>query len=194
MPIRGILFDLDGTLVDSQLDFAAMRLEMDLDDGLPILETIEDMGEPRASECRAILSRHERLGVERSTKISGVDEMLSWMRAQNLRLGVVTRNSRAAATSMLAKHKLEFDPVWTREDGPTKPDPWAILETCDRWQFSPSEVVMVGDFRFDIECGQRAGAYTTYYLPRGDNDCGADKLVRSYHECDDWYQWLLALP
>jgi len=170
-----------------------MRREMGLEDDQLILETIEDLSEPRASDCRAILSRHEQRGVERSTKISGVDEMLEWLRAQDLCLGVVTRNSRAAATSMLSKHGLTFDPVWTREDGPTKPDPWAILESCRRWQFSPREVVMVGDFRFDIECGQRAGAYTTYYRPVGDNDCGADRVVRSYLECGDWFQWLLAL-
>jgi len=38
--IRGIIFDLDGTLADSQLDFDAMRREMELPLGLPILEAL----------------------------------------------------------------------------------------------------------------------------------------------------------
>ena len=191
--IRGIIFDLDGTLVDSQLDFTAMREEMQLDEGEPILEAMEKLSEPRLSECRKILSRHEQQGVECSTKIAGVDEMLAWIDQQGLRRAVVTRNSRRAATAMVAKHNLHFDPLWTREDGPQKPDPWAIQETCRRWAVLPAEVVMVGDFRFDIESGQRAGSHTTYYRTVGDNDCGADYVLRSYVDCEHWYQWLLAL-
>jgi beta-phosphoglucomutase-like phosphatase (HAD superfamily) len=56
-PLRGLIFDLDGTLVDSRLDFEAMRREMELPAGTPILEALEDLPAHRAERCREILHR-----------------------------------------------------------------------------------------------------------------------------------------
>ena len=58
--VRGIIFDLDGTLVDSRLDFDAMRHEMGLPTGIPILEGLAaipdglDRELPSAGVCRFI--------------------------------------------------------------------------------------------------------------------------------------------
>ena len=76
-----LVFDLDGTLVDSGLDFDAMRVEMELPAATSILEAIEGMNEPRATHCRAILAQHEQRGVERSRLMHGVTELL--FRSQN---------------------------------------------------------------------------------------------------------------
>lgn len=162
-PLRGIIFDLDGTLVDSRLDFDQMRAEMDLPPGLPVLEAIEQMAEPRASECREILARHEWAGVERATAMPGVIELLEQLHALQLRLAVLTRNSRAIADATLQRCGLRFDEVIGREDAPAKPDPTAILQLCKRWQLAVTEVAIVGDYRFDLEAGRRAGSRTVLY-------------------------------
>ena len=59
--IRGLIFDLDGTLVDSRLDFDLMREEMELPPGR-ILESIAALPAERYSQCMAILHRHEVAG------------------------------------------------------------------------------------------------------------------------------------
>ena len=74
--IRGIVFDMDGTLVDSRLDFDAMRREMELPTGMPILEALTRLPPPHAARCRAILDRHEWAGHERATLLPGVTELL----------------------------------------------------------------------------------------------------------------------
>ena len=53
--IRGVIFDLDGTLVDSGLDFDLMRREMGIAPGHALLEAIDALGEPEARRCREIL-------------------------------------------------------------------------------------------------------------------------------------------
>ena len=63
MPIRGVIFDLDGTLIDSRLDFDQMRCDMEFAPGQLILETLEALPEgERKKRCREILHRHEYQG------------------------------------------------------------------------------------------------------------------------------------
>ena len=70
----------------------------------------------------------------------------------------MTRNSRRQTLPLLARLGLEFDAVLTRDDGPVKPDPAAIWEICRRWRTHAERVVVLGDYRFDLEMGRRAGA------------------------------------
>jgi HAD superfamily hydrolase (TIGR01549 family) len=160
MPIRGIIFDLDGTLVDSRLDFDAMRAEMRLPEGMAILEALTKLPGDHASRCQEILHRHEQAGAKRSTLLPGVREMLESATRRRWLQGIVTRNSRPVTEATLRGVGLHFPHVMTRDDGPVKPHPWPIEHICREWQVCPSEVVMIGDYRFDIECGRAAGART----------------------------------
>lgn len=163
-PLLGFIFDLDGTLVDSHLDFDAMRREMGLPIGKSILEAFEQMDEIEAARCSEILNRHELNGAAKSTVIAGVSDFLRILDSQKVLRAVVTRNSRSMAEVMLARCSLRFDVVITREDGPAKPDPWAIQHICALWGIDPNRAAIIGDFHFDIEAGLRAGA-TTVFLP-----------------------------
>jgi HAD superfamily hydrolase (TIGR01509 family) len=162
-PIAGVIFDMDGTLVDSGLDFAAMRREMGLPDGVPLLETMENLAEAEAARCRTILLRHEEAGAVRAVVLPGVRRFLNRLRGLGVRQAVFTRNSREVADATLARCGLNFDLVLTRDDGPIKPDPWAIRHICETWGVAPAQVAVIGDYRFDIEAGIRAGARTVLF-------------------------------
>src|SRR5262245_2194501 len=114
MVARGVIFDLDGTLVDSALDFPAMRREMGLPDGRPILEALAEMPEREAARCREILIRHEDQGAQRATLMPGVSEFLCRLDELRVRQAIVTRNSRTSALAMLERLALRFDPVICR--------------------------------------------------------------------------------
>ncbi len=158
--MRGILFDLDGTLVDSGLDFVAIRREMRLPAHLSILEALQCLQPPEINRCRAILERHEHEGALRAVPLPGVTAFLRQIAPLGLKLGVITRNSRHATELTLRRCRLDFHDVLTRDDGPVKPDPWAIHRLCEKWNLRPAEVLVCGDFRFDIEAGVAAGAGT----------------------------------
>jgi HAD superfamily hydrolase (TIGR01509 family) len=158
--LRGLIFDLDNTLVDSRLDFEAMRREMGLPPGQPILEGNDRLPEAEAAACREILHRHELVGAEQATLLPGVRELLAEVARRGLHQAIATRNSRQIALATLQKLGIEIELVLTRDCGPIKPDPWPVREACSRWGVLPSEVAVIGDFRFDIECGRSAGAKT----------------------------------
>ena len=158
--IRGVIFDLDGTLVDSQLDFAAMRRDMGFAEDVPILEGLARLAPSEAERCRSILLKHELAGAQRATLLPGVAELCHHLAARGMRMGIATRNSHEITQATLAKFNLRFNPVMTRDDGPVKPDPWPVQHACSVWGTSPDETVVIGDFRFDIECGRAAGSHT----------------------------------
>jgi HAD superfamily hydrolase (TIGR01509 family) len=116
MAIRGAIFDMDGTLVDSSLDFEAMRREMGLAGGLPLLEAIAQASADDAERCWAILHEHERRGAQRATLYPGVREFLDTLGQRGLRRAIFTRNSRLSTAATLERLRLEFDPIVCRED------------------------------------------------------------------------------
>ncbi len=193
--IRAVLFDLDNTLVDSQLDFDAMRRDMELPAGLSILEAIERLEPARAARCREILHQHELAGAARAALLPGVAELWAAIGERGLHRGIVTRNSRSIAAATLAKVGLDCELVLTRDCGPVKPDPWPVLFACRTWDVPPAALVVIGDYRFDIESGRAAGARTVLLTHAPDpanypNDEQADLVLSSLAEFPRLLDWL----
>jgi len=91
------------------------------------------------------------------------------------------------------KHR--FNPLLSREDGPVKPDPWAICRICELWGIEPRQAVVIGDYYFDVEAGRRAGAGTVLLIGQRDprDVQGADQadfLLSSFADCDGLLAWM----
>jgi len=168
--IRGVIFDMDGTLVDSKLDFDAMRQEMGLTASRPILEQLADLPEETQRKHHAVLDRFETEGARNAILIDGALELLTFFSASKRPIALLTRNSQTAAHISLKKLGIfdHFTPLITRDDGPHKPDPWAILEICEAWELSADKVVMVGDHWLDAQTANNAGCRSILF----GKDCG----------------------
>lgn len=193
MPIRGLIFDLDGTLVDSGLDFEQMRCEMGLAPGLPLLESLAALSDAEAERCHQILARHERAGAERAVLMPGVAEFLAQVAERGIRCAVFTRNGREIARLTLERLGLSFETIVAREDAPIKPDPTGILGICKSWGLQPTDVAMVGDYRFDIVAGRQAGVKTVCYAARRNDreaeSWGADFCLNCFSTPEAFWQW-----
>lgn len=166
MNFKAVYFDLDGTLIDSKLNFDAMREELEFPEGAPILEEIEKLSSPQEkARCLEIVHEHEKKGAENSLLIPGVRELIDWLGFNNIASGILTRNSRFCAEYMLKKHKLHFEFVLTRDDCLPKPDPAGLLKLATIHQLSPHDCLYVGDYRFDLETAKNAGMSSALFAP-----------------------------
>jgi HAD superfamily hydrolase (TIGR01549 family) len=194
-PIRYLIFDLDGTLVDSALDFDLMREEIGLPQGMPILEALANMDAQAARRAWSVVERHELAGAERAVPFAGAVELVAALAERGVRQAVLTRNSRPVAEAMLRHVPFAFDRVVTREEGPVKPDPQSIWRLCEFWGGSPEETAMVGDSRFDLETGRRAGVYNVLYARGRDTaalefSLWADYVLHSFEQVEEFFAWL----
>lgn len=161
MPIlRGVVFDLDGTLVSQEIDFEAIRRDLGVPQGTPLLEALEQMtGETRA-RAWGILEEHETRAAACAEPFPGVREVLDWLARQGLLQGLLSRNSRRSVDAVLQRCSFLLDPTISRDDAPYKPSPGGLIQICAKWNFEPSEVLMVGDYIYDIQAGVNAGCRT----------------------------------
>jgi len=87
---------------------------------------------------------------------------------------------------VLEKFDLKFDVIITREDAPPKPSREPIILACKRLRLSPEEVVLVGDYKFDIIAGKNAGVKTILLKDRDSSFCElADVVISSLKEIKD---------
>src|SRR5687767_13849872 len=112
---RAVIFDLDGTLTEPLLDFDAMRTEIGLLPGVPILEQLERAEPAARARGEAILRRHEDEAIERAVLSDGCRELLALLRARGVPHGILTRNTRQAVARFCERFDLPFDGVYTRE-------------------------------------------------------------------------------
>jgi HAD superfamily hydrolase (TIGR01509 family) len=170
--IRGVLFDLDGTLTyPGALDFPAIKQEMNCPGDTPILEFLETLPPDRRVRLMEILEVKEEEAAERSLSNEGAERCLAALKREGILLGIITRNSLRSVTRVLirfeAVSKCDFAVVITRDDALPKPHPAGVLEAARRLNIPPQELMVVGDFRFDVIAGKRAGAMTVLLTNNG---------------------------
>ena len=156
------VFDMDGTLTIAVHDFAAIRRALDIPADDDILHHLAALPPDEAAPKRAWLLEHERELAYAARPAQGARALLHALRARGCRLGVLTRNARELAQVTLEAVGMGDcfapDDVLGRDEAPPKPDPGGLLKLADRWQVPANTLVMVGDYRFDLECARAAGA------------------------------------
>jgi len=179
-----IIFDMDGTLTGEYLDFKAIRAEMGIPHGVGILEALADFDDEQRAAAEKILLDHEMAGARRAPAADGVCEVVATIQQAGLATAVLTRNTRPAMEIVLKRFGLRFDLTFSREDGPIKPSPDSILETCRILKVALHRTSCVGDWVFDIDAANAAGC--TSILLRRDRDLyfadQADHVINSLWE------------
>jgi HAD superfamily hydrolase (TIGR01509 family) len=157
---------MDGTLTVAIHDFEAIRNELGLPPGRPILETLAALPFDQAARLRQRLDDIELQLAFQALPQAGAADLLIGLRQRGGRLGILTRNSRRNAQETLRRCGLldlfEPDCILGREAAAPKPSPDGVRQLLARWGARPDEAVMVGDYRFDLEAGRGAGTATVY--------------------------------
>jgi len=159
---KGIIFDLDGVIIKSSLDFGLIAKEIfGSSSKKPVLEKIEELSS-RAEKEKAfrILEKHEKRAALQAQLNPGIRQLLEVVRQRGMKTAIVTRNSRSSVGIILEKFHLQIDCIVTREGIPPKPSKEPVLRACECMKLSPHEVVFLGDYEFDMLAGKRAGVGT----------------------------------
>lgn len=181
--IRAALFDLDGTLARTFIDFPEMRRAMHElsarlgtatatageDDILGIVAKMAAAlggGEARDAarrEAFAILEAIERDGCAHPEPVEGASELLRRLRGERgVPVAIITRNSRRVSGELLQRLDLAHDLLIAREDvHEFKPHPEPLLLACRTLDVTPADAVMTGDLWADIAAGRAAGVRAT---------------------------------
>ncbi|WP_409315254.1 HAD family hydrolase [Pseudomonas putida] len=162
--VRNWVFDMDGTLTVAVHDFAAIRVALDIPAEHDILTHLAALPAKEAAAKHAWLLEHERDLATASTAATGAVELVRELAGRGCRLGILTRNARELAHVTLEAIGLAdcfpVEHILGRDEAAPKPSPDGLLKIASAWGVTPSELVMVGDYRFDLDCGRAAGART----------------------------------
>lgn len=160
---KGVLFDLDGTLVESTLDFNFLRQHFNLRKGEDILAVLAAMPEHERERAEQMIQKQELEDAQASASLPGVINLLTSLRAAGIPVAVITRNSRAAAQLKVDNNNLAIDLLLTREDAKPKPAPQALLQVADQWQFNVGDCWYIGDYLYDLQAANNAGMLACLY-------------------------------
>ncbi|MFD0930056.1 HAD family hydrolase [Methylophilus glucosoxydans] len=185
--MQAVLFDLDGTLVDTAPDLAyALNLQRERH-GLPFLPEVTirpyashgsrgllEVGFgllPDHAEFEQMRTEYLELYTKVMTRqpqlFDGMAEVLQEIEQRGLRWGIVTNKPRRFTLPMITHMALDSraGAVISGDDAPQpKPAPQTLLLACERMQLDPEQVVYVGDAERDVQAGNAAGMTTLVAL------------------------------
>lgn len=211
--IDGVLFDLDGTLLDSAPDLAAALDALCGERGVapppyPAVREVVSRGAravlrrgfPAAEDeaIAALLPRYLDLYADvlgaATRPFDGVEALLSTLEGCGVQWGVVT-NKPGFLTAPLLQRLGLAQRAAVVVSGDTlavkKPDPAPVLHACTQIALDPRRCLFVGDDLRDVEAGRAAGAYTVAaawgYLDGGDPHAwNADAVAHAPTDLIDW--------
>ena len=188
MKVEAVIFDFDGTLVDLNINFGAMRaavatfmLDCAIDPATLsrsyVLEIIDEAtslitaqnpseGQIFYRKAMAIVSQCELSAAKKGKILPGVTRMLQHLREQRIKVGIITRNCDEAV-KIIFPHIEQLCDVFLPRNRVTrvKPHPDHLSQALGAMAIqNPASCVMVGDHLLDIEAGRRIGMMTAGVL------------------------------
>lgn len=190
--IRGVIFDLDGTLAHSNPDFPGLRRELGIAPNTDVLAYANSLSEESARlAALEIIHEYEKSSSKASSWVEGARELIAYLQAKSLPLAILTRNIPEAAHITISRLGIDIELVLTRHDAQPKPHPEGIQLICQQWQLAPTEILYIGDYLFDLQTAQNAGSRCALYFPDTVPDYAheADMIVGCYHRfIETWAQ------
>ena len=188
------IFDLDGTLTIAVHDFNAIREELGIPEGQPIVKTLESLPLKESRNKKKKLQEIEEKLALKATPAPGVEKLLETLNSQNYFFGILTLNTRENAWITLKA--LGLSEYFTKESvigrwcAEPKPSPNGIKKLLNHWNVYANEALIVGDYLYDLQVGRAAEIATVHVDPSGNFEwpeladisvCSLNELTEMLH-------------
>lgn len=182
------VFDMDGTLTIAKHDFEAIRVELGLPSGIPIIEALDALPIEESGPLNKRLDVMELDVAQISEPAEGAAVLLEHLLEQGAQIGILTRNNlpnievTLKAAGLL--HYFREEDLLSRDCAAPKPAPDGIHKLLAGWSADVDDAVMVGDYIHDLDAGINAGTATVYIDTAGEFPfkTSADVCVRQLSE------------
>ena len=187
MTVKAVVFDLDGTIVNFNLDYKSARAE--------VIEFLNNHGFPQSifsinesvfemlkkseiymqnhhisnrdysnlkKDVLAILERYEMQGAKSTQVLPGVLETLQALKRMKIKLGLFTVNNKKSTEHVLSTFRLKpfFQSVVTRDSVPmVKPNPVHLETVLKSLKVKPDETMVVGDSALDMKSAKELNVF-----------------------------------
>ena len=179
--IKGCIFDLDGTLVDSLQDLASSTNEVLNKRGYPIhditvynyfvgngVRKLVERALPQdkkneTDEClKEFYEVYERRCLEYTYCYDGINELLKFLKDNDIKLAVVTNKPHHLAVKICNHYfkDMFIDVIGNNDEFPLKPDPMSTLYVLNKFNVSLDQCAFIGDSNVDIYTGLNAKMMT----------------------------------
>jgi len=179
------IFDLDGTLTVAVHDFKAIKEALGIPPHADILGYLDALPPEESALLHSRLDSMERELSGKTAAADGARELLAMLAEDDCVIGVLTRNTHAIARLTLQLTGLEdffpdasltgledFFPeasyIIGRQEAAPKPDPAGALHLASLWNAVPDDIVLIGDYHYDLLCGRSIGAATIHVDTSGE--------------------------
>jgi phosphoglycolate phosphatase-like HAD superfamily hydrolase len=173
--IKGILLDMDGTIVDAFPPIIRALNQTFTEFGLPQMtpqevkrhtgrgdcSMISLFGERREEAGIRFLEIHDEDYLQHITPLAGAEKLFLWLQKKSIPCAIVTSKSQKRAEAqldVLGWRDLIQSVIGKIDGRPEKPDPTPILLACEALNIIPQQTVMIGDGIADMKAATRAGA------------------------------------
>jgi HAD superfamily hydrolase (TIGR01549 family) len=163
LKIKLAIFDMDGTVFESHLEWLKIREELKIPAGGDILAEIYCGGGVDTKRLE-ILEGYERENTLNTQPIAGVADFLLYLYECRVITVLLTNNNRENTEYLLRKFSLSFDHVITREMKLWKPEPKAFFYLMDYYGCNVGEMISIGDSHYDLKASQQAGVPRIYLI------------------------------
>lgn len=153
--VKGMIFDMDGTLTEPAIDFQGMRRALNMMEG-DVLTLIGLMPKQERLDAEAIIARFEDDAAQRMVLAPGARQLIEHLTAQGIPHAILTRNVHSTIDLLCEKLGSSFEPRLDRTFTPPKPEPHALLHILECWGMRPQDAIMVGDSSHDLHAAQAA--------------------------------------